>query len=102
MRRRLTVVGELGMLVYDETAQTVTFHNKGITSDLANRVDGEEVVFEGSGQPLTLELEHFVECCRTGAVPLSDGVSGLEVVRVLEQACGSDAAKHAAKMEVTA
>lgn len=102
MRRRLTVVGEKGMLVYDEGAQTVTFHNKGITSELANRNDGEEVVFEGSGQPLTLELEHFVECCANGTTPLSDGESGLEVVRVLEQACNSDAAAHAASIEVTA
>ena len=28
--------------------------------------------------------EHFVECIRTGATPVSDGASGLRVVRVLE------------------
>ena len=69
MRRRLTVVGEHGMLVYDEMAQTVTLHSKGITADLANRNEGEELVFEGSGQPLTLERERFVDCCANGKPP---------------------------------
>ncbi|MBS1723699.1 MAG: Gfo/Idh/MocA family oxidoreductase [Armatimonadetes bacterium] len=92
MRRRLTVVGDAGMLVYDEVAQTVTFHDKGISADLSNRNDGEAIVFEGAGQPLTLEMEHFLECCANGTRPISDGVSGLEVVRVLEQAFPSDQA----------
>lgn len=91
-RRRLTIVGEKGMLVYDEVVQTVTFHNKGINADLSNRNDGEEIIFEGAGQPLTLELEHFLECCTTGEQPISNGQSGLEVIRVLEQAFPSDQA----------
>lgn len=89
-RRRLTVIGEKGMLVYDEMVQTVTLHKKGINGDLTNRNDGEEIVFEGAGQPLTLELEHFLECCSTGEQPISCGASGLEVIRVLEQAFPSD------------
>jgi predicted dehydrogenase len=88
LRRCLTVVGSAGMLVYDEVAQTVTWHDKGITPDLANRDAGSEVVFEGAGKPLTLEMEHFVDCCQTGRTPISDGRSALEVVRVLERACG--------------
>lgn len=99
MRRRLTVVGSEGMLVYDEIEQKVTYHNKGVHADLTNRNDGEELVFEGAGQPLALEMEHFLECCQSGATPISDGVSGLEVVKILEQACGSDAAEVAAKLE---
>lgn len=99
LRRRLTIVGEKGILVYDELAQNVTFHDKGINGDLSNRLDGEEVVFEGSGQPLTLEMEHFVHCCSTGETPISDGESGLEVIRVLESACPSDVAEVAARLE---
>ncbi len=90
MQRRLTVVGEKGMLVYDEVAQTVVFHRKGISSDLANWNDGEETVFEGTAPPLTLEMEHFIECCQTGQTPISDGRSGLDVIKVLEMACASD------------
>lgn len=98
-RRRLTVVGSKGMLVYDESDQKVVFHDKGINDDLSNRNDGDEVVFEGSGQPLTLEMEHFIECCQSGTTPISDGTSGLEVIRILEQACASDAAEIAASIE---
>jgi len=83
-RRRLTVVGEKGMLIYDEMAQNVTLHRKSIDSDLQNKDQGEEVVFEGSGQPLRLEMEHFIECIRTRNIPRSDGQNGLDVVRVLE------------------
>ena len=85
-RRGLTVVGEKGMLVYDEVAQNVTLHRKTIDADLQNQDGGEEVVFEGSGQPLRLELEHFIDCIATRATPRSDGQNGLDVVRVLETA----------------
>jgi predicted dehydrogenase len=83
-RRRLTVVGEKGMLVYNELAQNITLHHKTIDSSLQNQDEGEEVVFEGSGQPLRLEMEHFIECVKTRATPRSDGKNGLDVVRVLE------------------
>ena len=85
-RRRLTLVGERGMLVYDELEQNVTLHRKTIDAELQNQDGGEEVVFEGSGQPLKLELEHFIECIQTRATPRSGGGNGLDVVRVLESA----------------
>ena len=85
-RRMLTIVGTAGMLVYNELEQTVTLHKKTISvPDLADHDNGSEVVFEGAGQPLTLEMEHFVECAQTGATPRTCGRSGLEVVRVMEQ-----------------
>lgn len=87
MRRRLTVIGEKGMLVYDEPNQTVTFHDKGVNADLTNRDAGSQVIFEGQGQPLRTEMQAFLDACETGKRPISDGRSGLEVVRVLEQAC---------------
>ncbi|MGI8959788.1 MAG: hypothetical protein ACR2IV_08530, partial [Bryobacteraceae bacterium] len=33
--------------------------------------------------------QHFVDCIRTGAKPLTSGVEGLELVRVLEAASAS-------------
>ena len=48
--------------------------------------EGSERVFEGQGEPLRLEDQHFLDCLGHGAAPLSDGRSGVEVVRVLEQA----------------
>lgn len=87
VERKLTIVGSKGMLVYDELAQNVVLHRKTIDADLANQDEGSEIVFEGADQPLRLELEHFIQCCETGATPIADGQNGLEVIRVLEAAC---------------
>ncbi len=84
--RRLAIVGSRAMLVYDEIAQTVTLHRKGIGPDLGNRDDGSEVVFEGADEPLLIECRHFLDCVAGRKTPLSDGWSAVEVVRVMEQA----------------
>lgn len=83
-RRCLTLVGTTGMLVYDELAQTVTWHRKRITDELEALDDGAKVIFTGDRMPLKLECEHFLSSVRTRRPPLSDGLSGLAVVRVLE------------------
>jgi predicted dehydrogenase len=85
-RRQLTAVGSKGMLVYDELKQTVTHVKKRIDGDLKNVDEGTEVVFEGSGEPLKLEMEHFIQCMENRSKPISDGQSGVQVVRVLELA----------------
>lgn len=86
VERSLTIVGEKGILLYDELAQNVTLHRKGIDAELQNIDDGEEVVFDGSGQPLRIELEHFLQCCKTRNEPRSSAQNGLDVVRILAQA----------------
>ena len=85
-RRCLTVIGSQAMLVYDEIAQTVTLHRKRIGEGLKPTDEGDQAAFEGTAQPLTLEMEHFLECIEDGSRPLSDGRSAVEVVRVLEEA----------------
>ena len=82
--RCMRIIGSKGMLVYDEMKQTVTLHKKRIGEDLENIDEGEETLFEGSAQPLRLEMEHFVHCIKTREAPISDGLSGLAVIRVLE------------------
>lgn len=89
MRRQTTVIGSKAMLVYDEVNQTVTLHDKHIDGNLENVNQGESVVFEGAGQPLELELSHFLECARTGKRPDSDGSSAIEVVKIMERATKS-------------
>jgi len=86
VERGLIIVGEKGMLVYDEIAQNIIFVKKTIDSELQNVDEGEEVVFEGSGQPLRIELEHFVDCCKNRTKANSCGQNGLDVVRVINQA----------------
>jgi len=82
--RCIRIIGSKGMLVYDEMKQTVTLHKKRIGEELENIDEGEETLFEGSAQPLRLEMEHFVHCIKTRETPISDGLSGLAVIRVLE------------------
>lgn len=87
--RVLRIIGDLGMLEYREREQKVWLHRKGIDANLQNVDAGTDLVFEGSAEPLTLEMEHFLHCVASRSKPLSDGVNGLEVVRVLERAGAS-------------
>lgn len=84
MQRRMIVRGSKAMLVYNEVEQTVTLHRKRIAEDLSNDDQGSEVIYNGHGQPLRLELEHFLARMEDRQPALSDGVSALEVMRVLE------------------
>lgn len=88
VERGLIIVGEKGMLVYDEINQNVKLVKKTIDADLQNVDEGEAVVFEGSGQPLRIELEHFIFCCETRNKPNSCGQNGHDVVNVIAQAEG--------------
>lgn len=84
-RRRLTIVGEKGMLVYDEITGEVVLHHKSINAQLNHHDAGQEVIFQSSEPPLRLELEHFLDCLETRNRPISDGRNGLLVVETLER-----------------
>ncbi|WP_092275495.1 Gfo/Idh/MocA family protein [Brevibacillus centrosporus] len=86
-KRSMVITGTEGFLVYEEDKQTVTLYRKGVTSDLQNWDSGEEVVYKGGTEnPLKNECEHFLSCIKNRTIPLSDGMNGKEVVRILEQA----------------
>lgn len=38
----------------------------------------------GMGEPLQMMVQHFAECVATGRRPLTDGIAGLRIVRMLE------------------
>jgi predicted dehydrogenase len=90
--RRFTVVGSKRMATFDDMdlERKVTVYDKGFDEEAGSY--GEYITRSGdiwsprigNREPLKLECEHFVECVRTGATPVSDGASGLRVVRVLE------------------
>jgi predicted dehydrogenase len=86
-RRRLTVIGDRAMLVYDELEQKIWLHKKGVDAQtLESRDAGVELVFEGASEPLRLEMEHFAECVRTRKEPESGAQNTLAVMDVLERA----------------
>lgn len=83
--RRTIVRGSRGMLVYDEVAQVVTHYHRWIDDALRNRDEGSEVVFRGDGQPLRLELQHFLDRVADRQPARSDGVSAVAVIETLER-----------------
>jgi predicted dehydrogenase len=90
--RRLVVVGSRRMATFDDMALEgkLTIYDKGFDEDAHGY--GEYITRAGESyrpqisnvEPLHLECEHFIACIRNGERPLSDGESGLRVVRVLE------------------
>ncbi len=95
--RQLTVVGSRRMVVYDDVASEgkVKIYDKGVYRK-SEAGYGEFQVKVHSGditiprldmtEPLQLECQHFVDCIREGKLPLTDGLNGLRVVRVLAAA----------------
>lgn len=87
--RRVTIIGDQRMVVYDDTnpAEMLKIYNKGAD------IDADPVVSYRYGaitiphidwvEPLRLECEDFAQAIRTGRPPRASGEVGLEVVRVL-------------------
>jgi predicted dehydrogenase len=90
--RRFTVVGSKRMATFDDmdAERKVTVYDKGF--DEKADTYGEYITRSGdiwsprvpNDEPLRLECEHFLACVRERRAPISDGESGLRVVRVLE------------------
>jgi predicted dehydrogenase len=93
--RRVTIVGNRRMAVYDDTnpAEMLKIFNKGAD------VGADPVVSYRFGEitiphiewlePLRLEVEDFANAIRTGSAPRASGESGLAVVKVLAAAQAS-------------
>ncbi len=94
--RRTTVVGSRRMVVFDDldSEAKLRVYDKG--ADQVQGGFGEYQFRLRTGdihvprtdltEPLALELDHFLECCASGARPRSDGWSGVRVVAALEAA----------------
>jgi predicted dehydrogenase len=96
------------MIVYDdlEPSEKIKVYDKGITLN-GNAVNGEKryqmLVGYRTGdmwaphldltEALSRELLQFVACVESGTAPISDGHAGLRVVRILEAATLSLAAR---------
>lgn len=85
-RRTLVVLGTEGMVEYDEIQQVVVLHRKGVNKQLEVTDAGSETLYNGHGQPLRLEIEHFLNGVVNGGTVRSDGHFAAEVVRLLATA----------------
>ena len=85
------------MLVYDHLEQDrqISVYDKGI--DIDSESDRRRILVQrrtgdifapkiDQSEPLSRMCQHFIDCVQTGKKPKTDGVEGLEVVRLIEAA----------------
>lgn len=95
--RRVTVVGERKMVVYDDLSdnERIRIYDVGVDPVDTDGIDSPAMpVSYRTGdivspyvqftEPLQVQANHFIECIRTGQRPKTAGERGLDVVRVLE------------------
>ena len=98
--RRMTIVGSRRMVIYDDVAGEgkIKIYDKGvyrkgddIYGEFQYRVHSGDIAIPKleMAEPLRIECTHFAECILHGQRPLTDGISGLRVVQVLEAAQAS-------------
>lgn len=89
---RLTIVGEDGAIIFDDTkdwSEKLSFIPKSIFIEASGaRVEKQSVEYIEleQGEPLKNECLHFLESCKTRKAPVSSGLEGLEGLRVLQHA----------------
>ena len=95
--RRTTVVGSRRMVVFDDldSEAKLRVYDKGAEPvetggfgeyQFRLRQGDLHVPRTDLTEPLALELEHFLDCCATGARPRTDARNGIRVVATLEAA----------------
>jgi len=96
--RRVTVVGERKMAVFDdmEPREKVRVYDQGVDpknggfwtygENLSMRAGEIRSPSFKPREPLAMELNHFVECVAQGRAPLTGADEGIRVVRILEAA----------------
>jgi predicted dehydrogenase len=105
--RQIVIGGSSKMIMYDdlEATEKIKVYDKGVTVNGSPQDVHQLKVGYRAGdmwaphlpakEALETEAEHFVACIRRGEVPISSGMSGLQVVKILEAACKSIAAQGA-------
>lgn len=95
--RRLTVVGSRKMLEFDDIhpVEKLRVYDKGFErppgfsefSEFLSIRNGDiHIPQVPLAEPLEVECRHFIDCVASNRRPLTDGPSGMQVVRVLEAA----------------
>ena len=95
--REMTIVGSRKMIVYDDVQQLEKVRIYDMRVDavpphydtfgefhFAYHYGDSHIPYIKQEEPLKVECSHFLDCVRTGGKPLTDGVHGANVVRVLE------------------
>lgn len=103
--RKTTIIGNKKMLIYDDIEQVdkIKTFDKGVELKPNNlpkdeyydtweefkmvyRHGKEKVISLYHREPLKVMVEHFIDCIKNNIKPISDGDSGLNVVKIIEAA----------------
>ena len=96
--RRMTIVGQKGMILYDDTEEMEkvkvyqgdsrypTPEELQHSSDELYRLGDIHIPSLPRLEPLRAQCEDFLYCIRAGEAPVSSGIVGAQVIRVLEGA----------------
>ncbi|MCS6885835.1 MAG: Gfo/Idh/MocA family oxidoreductase [Acidobacteriota bacterium] len=95
--RKFTIVSQRKMVVFDdvEPREKLRIYDKGFDEPKEYLTYGEQYTLRDGdifipaikmAEPLRLECQHFLDCVATRKRPLTDGVNGLEVLRILDAA----------------
>jgi len=94
--REMTIVGSKRMIVYDDVAplEKIRVYDARVERPphydtfaefhFAYHYGDVYAPYVKQEEPLKTECQHFLDCIRNGATPLTDGNQGLEMVRILE------------------
>jgi predicted dehydrogenase len=112
--REMTIVGSRKMIVYDDVQQLekVRIYDTRVDAvpphydtfgefHFAYHYGDSHIPYIKQEEPLKVECQHFLDCIRTGDRPLTDGIHGANVVRVLE-ACTRSLQQHGAAVSFDA
>jgi predicted dehydrogenase len=99
--REMTIVGSRRMIVYDDVAQLEKLrvfdarverpphYDTFAEFQYAYHYGDMYVPYIKQEEPLKAECQHFLDCIRHGATPMTSGRQGLELVRILEASSAS-------------
>lgn len=107
--RKILIGGSKKMVFYDDIhpSEKVKIYDKGVTVDFSQETSMAPVYRSGDvyiprleeAEALLREARHFLACIRGEEKPLTDGQSGLAVVRILEAADLSLSTGNAVKLD---
>ena len=91
--QKMSIIGERGMIIFDDVSKDskITYFPEYInySSDINAepipiKNNGINILFNDKNSPLTIECEHFMECCKSRKSPTTDGQEGLRVLKILQ------------------
>jgi predicted dehydrogenase len=98
--RTIEITQEESTVIADLVRQDITVHrmtHHEYLSEEGARYRQSSIVeipfLDSRGEPLALELAHFVTCVRTGGTPRVDGAAGIRAIELAQRA--TDAVRHA-------